>query len=518
MQNIAVPIVVLLMHASALAQTSEGPFMGMPLHLLVGPNTTGPAGTALPVQGQYDKDPGFVDLAAATPPGPATEPRFTTQALFAYNATGGTLPPTFRVSSISSGLNYVFADTTTLQLDMAGSWGALLFSVTRGTAGDPGSLIASRAGSSEGAAADLFSMILPGSTLPTSMTCFPVAVPQLATRSSQMGFQAPTGSPKPEMGDFDPFITMYNDGPTVRALLPDDPWVYFTLPQAVATDPAVTGWYRRGATPLPAAAHGGTILRTQWLFAAIPPHWSPPEVHLTWNELGLTATDEIDALAVDEARNLLVLSLKYDATATMSNSDRQLMIASWTGSPFDTVPAVPATPYKYDAGGGMLRNLSDQTGAGSNGDVDAVCEEDPGNGAVVPLAHAYLHPCHPSSTGTLFPIGMSGSVFLGRPVSGTGTTYGVSVDGLLGVTDTPSLLFMVVGLPSPQGAAFPPGGVVSTYFVVPDPSGWQTIPFSLTHPNQNTPSVTWGVPLDFIWAAFGASMGVVLSPVSRIRV
>jgi hypothetical protein len=515
MQRVVALVSVCLSATIVLAQTpSVGPFMGMPLHLTVGPGTRGPAATVLPVPVTYVKDSGFVDLAATAAPPVASEPNFTAAALFAANAAGGVLPPGFRIGSLSSGLNYVFANPSTRVVDMAGRWGGLLFSVSRMTNGSPGSLIEMERASPGAAGADLFSLILPGSTLPASMSCFPIAIPQRATDGSQMGFTAPVGNP-PEMTDFDPFISMYDDGPTVRSLLPDDPWIFFSLPTTVATNPAFDLWYYRGTTPLPIAKAGGTILRTQWLSTAATPHWSVPEIHMTYLDLALGPTEEIDALAVDDGQNLLLFSLKYDVTATRPNSDRQLMIAAWVGSPSDT-PVAPPVPYKYDAGGGSLVNVADLTGQGSNGDIDAICETDPGNGPV-PLSHAYVHACTPASTGSLFPTGLSCSVFMRRPTGAGITSYAASVDGCGGVTDIPGLLVLVVGLPSPQGAAFPPGGVLTPYFVQPSPAGWQTQTFNLARSNPQVPSATWGASLDFIWAAFGSS-SVVLSTISRIRI
>jgi len=493
-----------LAHVAPAQAVSEGPYMGFPLHFLVGANTYAAGGTMpLPRVQQFTKDCGFTSLALAAPTGPAN-PRFTTAAMF-----GSGLPAAFAIDAISSGYHYIFANPSTLLVDMAGRWGALLFSVTRSSVGNPGSVVhdeATRVGG-EGAAADLFSMILPGSTLPPGLSCVPIGVSQRATDSSQMGFAVPATGQKPELGDFDPYITMYDDGPPVRGYLSDDPWVFFSLSNAALANLAVQAMVTPWFVTNPAAMNGATILRMQWDSTAATPHWRTPEIHLSSAQLGLTdPNDDIDALAVDEARNLVLFSLRYDPARP--TTDRQLMIASWIGTPF---LAGTATPYKYQTPAGP-QNVVDLTGIVATDDIDATCEEDPGNGAAIPLSRAYIRYCGlPMAPG--IPVGLSGSVHRGTPGGAGVSTYYVSVDGLGGVTDAANFVALVVSLSSLQGSPY--SGPAVTLFVRPplNQLGYETVPYSVPLLQPNT--ATWGVALDFQWGALGNSTTVV-SPLLRV--
>lgn len=496
---------VLSLCAALSAQRSEGPYLGFPLHSLVGPNTFA-SGSSLPMprQQQYAKEAGFNPMIATAPTGPAN-PRFTTAAMF------GAVPPGFFVDAISSGYNYVFANPTTLQLDMGGRWGALLWSVTRNSTGAPGSLLhdeATRAGG-EGAAADLFSMILPGSALPAPLSCFPIGVPQRATDSSQMGFVLGPAGQKPEMADFDPFLSMYDDGPPVRAHLTDDPWIYFSLSNGSLADPAVQAFVAPWFATDPAATSGATILRMQWQSTATPARWTTPEIHLTNTALGLTdPNDDIDALAVDATQRLLLLSLRYDPARP--SLDRQLMIASWVGAPFSG-PGTPATAYSYPTPSGP-RRVADVTGIVTTDDIDAVCSDDPGNGAAVPLTRGYITYCG-MPMGPGLPVDLEASVHRGTPVGPGLSSYYVSVDGFMGLTDMPDLVALFLSLPAPSG--LPYGGPAVTLYIGPPrrPLGYDTFVYSLPLRPQTQ---TWGAMLDFQWGALRGPT-IVVSPILRIR-
>lgn len=496
------------------AQTAEGPYMGFPLQFLVGPNTYAAGGTTPVARLQMQaKDAGFTAFTSATTARP-TDPRFLVSAPPGVVSMFGAVPTGFGLGAISTGFHYVFYNGATGMLDMEGRWGALLFSVTRNSTGAPGSLVrgeVTRPGG-DGAAADLFSMVLPNSTLPTPMSCWPIGTPQLATDSGQMGFAVGPSGQKPELRDFDPYMSMYDDGEPVRSMLPNDPWVFFSLTAESLLLPAVQSHTLSWFGGNPAVQSGATILRTQWISAASPPHWTTPEVHLTNLQLGLTdPTDDIDALAVDEARNVLLLSLRK--TVVRPTTEHQLMVATWTGSPFGFL-ATPATAYMYSSAAGPQR-VADAAGIVDGDDIDGTCIEDPTNGAALPLSHGYLVYCGvPFAPG--IPASLSVAVTRGIPATPSVSSYYTSVSGLdsVGFTDAANFVMLVVSFPGPTGNPY--GGPATTLFFRPplNTLGYETYRYDVPVLGQGLP---WGAQLDFQWAALGAT-SIVVSPIARIGI
>ncbi|MEO6595103.1 MAG: hypothetical protein ABIP94_10165 [Planctomycetota bacterium] len=484
-------LVLSLVTAASLAQTSQGPFIGCPIHFGVGDNTLGPAGTPMDPDRLFLKRAGFAeDLVAAPGFGPA-RPRFTFNAMF-----GTGRPPGFRLDAISSGYNTVFCSYSpsgepVLTIPV-GRWGALLFSVSKSTPGGDSAVVVFEAGAADGPGADVFSLVLPGSTLPPSLVpCVMIGEATRATDSTEMGFQS-SPAMKPEMSDFDPFFTFYETTGPLPSFLQINPWVYFSLPHSVAVNPALAPWFgTRGGGPLTPPHNqpsGATILRTQWISAS--GIWSPPEVFLSYAEMGLGAAPDanidIDALAVDES-GLVLLSMKR--TAAYTGTGEQLMVAR-----FSPLPLLPARPYLYDTttdGTPVLQPVGKIAGAGGGGDIDATCELDPSaSNGTAGFVFPYVVLCRDPP---LWPTTMSASAAILTSVATTGITVSAS-----GMANTSGLSIWALFWGEPGFSGTPFTQIIDGTFGLVTGS---TKTFTLTAAT----SVLAGYRLDFQWFTIDGS-------------
>lgn len=498
----------------ALAQSSQGPFVGLPLHFAVGPATLGPAGTALSTNELYLKRAGFNDLLPAPPYSPL-RPEFTMDAMF-----GAGRPASFRIDAISSGYHTVFCNWDPGTGDPiltipAGAWGAMFFSVTKGSPGTGSPAVTGETTRPDGAGADVFSLVLPGSTLPPALaSCVPIGVAQRANDSTEMGFQY-TPTSKPELGDFDPFFSFYEVEGSLAAYLSPNPWVYFSLHEPPGGFPGplatmVSSWFntRSGPALVPPANQpsGATILRTKWVSTPTP-HWSQPEVFLAFNELGLVAGDDIDALAVQES-GLVCLSLRK--TPTRNTLGDQLMVAEfqWHAASPWSYPSCSRTvrTYMYEDGTDAINPLARATGGDGGGDVDAICEIDPSNAnGVSGRGFSYVHDCR---DGLGLPTPMAASAIPTLSVTPTTTTVAMSVSGV------PTSGLVLGALLA--DARTPSSGPSFNYPVVLDL--WvATAPLRTTNWNTAATLSIWGLDLELQFLTVD-SVGVIsLADVVRLR-
>lgn len=481
-------LAVAVLAAPVLGQTSAGPFLACALHHTVGGMTLGPSATVLPPGRLYLKRAGFVDTisAVAFPP---PRPEFGIVPMFGPPAS---LPTGFRLNAISSGFHTIFfayngSGQPVLSVPM-GSWGALVYSISRTSpgAGDP--LVAAEAAKPEGAGGDVFSWILPGSTLPSGLAaCVPIGEAQRAIDSTEMGLSFAPGM-RPELSDFDIFLPLYEAEGSLLGLLDPDPWVYFALPGTVAADPAIASWFAtRGGVPVPPPGNigsGASVLRIRW--NSTTGMWSQPEVYVTWNELNLAMTDEIDALSVQQDTDRVLLSLRGAPLG------QQLMVASKAG------PGgawIPARTYYYDDGTDGLVMIAEKVGAGSGGgagagEVDATCEPDPSGQSVAAAAFASIVDCRDYLP---FPVPLSAAATVtASPAPGI-TTVAASVAGL---TNTSGFGVYLLA----AGEALPGGGTALDF--VPLGAGLVTGPnltLGWTFPVLPL-SAAYGIDIDFQWA------------------
>jgi len=472
------------------AQTnSEGVFLGTPAALLVDAGTH-QGGAPLADNLLYRRTAGFAALGPEVSPGVGVEPVFTTTALFG----DGLAPPNFRINAISLGLDVVLSDPPVAGKAFVNvppqAWGALLFSVTRTSKGAPGSVIESEFLSPGGAGADLFSLMLPGSFLhPSVQPCYPADRPQRAMDALELGIDAfPPGDFT--AGDF--FIPLYEAGTPIRASLPNAPTLFFSIHKDDVfppTGPSLVppGWF---GVSLPSSA---TILVTQW----IPSNssWTTPKVHISYTNLGLSLTDDVDALAVDRDDEILLFSIARTATSTL---EEQLQIAYWGSHDSFSGGGTTASTgryYHHDSSGGS-ESVAATAGVGETDDVDLSCTIDPGEQGNA-LSMSIGTPAGKITPFKLIP----GSLF--RDEDSAGPTITITGSNIP-VGPTTPLQTLDVWLGAPLG-----GG---SYFLFPFPLYSEALtgvnPLSTRSVSFSDPSlaVILGLQIDLFWIIRGSGI------------
>jgi hypothetical protein len=386
----AAPLVLAALAPVAAAQ-SAGALVGTPATVLVGPGTASSTIGMLSGSELYRKAVGFVGFPV---PGPAVDapgdPVFTTTEMFG----GGVAPPAFEVDALSLGLDVVpskMPDLGVAEVDFmaTGGWGTLLYSVSPGTQGTPGSLIAQEQAGAGGAAADLFSLMLPGSAIPPVLAdCYPDDEPQRALDALEMELLGG------DITSADVTMQLYQLGSPVKPA-ETSPVVYFSVAHDSVFPPGggpslvPPEWFDCGFPS------GATVLRTRWIVSPADPmggFWTQPRVHLSYDHLGLGLHDDIDALAVDAERSMLLFSIRRTPMTTL---DQQLQVAGWpvdattcadmNGAVKVGIYTVPST----DADGAVP--VATHLGIGPVGEVDSVCVIDPATQTSV-LAAAFGTP------------------------------------------------------------------------------------------------------------------------------
>ncbi len=499
-----------LLTSTARAQTdSEGPLHATPAMILVGSGTVSSSG-ALADNLLHRKRAGFVPFVGESLPLNPAEPRFTTAELF-----GGGSPPPFTVNALSVGLDVVLA-----QVPSAGqsriqippqAWGALLFSVTRATPGEAGSLIATEQAALDGAGADLFTLTLPGSDMPASvLPCYPQDAPQRSLDSTEMDLF--DGVNEGEISAVDYYIPLYTAGNPIRPRLPDNPTVFFSVAHddvfpAVGPSTVPAAWFP-ASTPSSA-----TILRTTW--DPFLQAWSTPQEHLPYTALGLDLEDDIDALAVDMDQRLILFSIVATGTSTL---DEQLQIAHYPPPPPGGTGAADGAGEAGWAGGAVgpgdgsgdgggtsvgvyvtedgTESVASRLRMGRDGDVDSTCTIDPGEqGDALSLSFG-------SPVATITPLKiMPSGVYRDERIGGPTLTATVS-----GVSTTASMplqrLELRVGVPLGGGG----------YTLLPTPVYFEILNGTNPSGNRDVSLTTGligtflGVDVDFFWVSYPAAI------------
>ena len=413
-------VILLATFASAPFAQTEGPLAGTPAVVLVEDGTTGPGGM-LASDTMHRKSAGFGAYAPNGPSFGITDPLFTMDAMF-----GGGLPVPFEINAYSIGLDCLLATPPvggkSFTMVPPTAWGAILFSVTPGTSGESGSLIEAQASASDGAAADFFTLMIPGSNLPPSVTpCYPQDRPQLALDSADMGLFVPFAPGNVTAVDI--YTPLYHAGPPITGLLPAAPTVYFSVSKDAIVPPmgpslVPTFWFAGSA---PSSA---TILKTTW--SPTMGMWSAPTVHIPYFDLGLDVCDDIDALAVDEAKCLLMFSIVATPGTTI---DDQLTIASWPKPDAPADAGVSTGTYVTSESGGT-ETVASRARAGSDGDIDGTCVIDPqGNeqtGGGPATTFIYGSPVFPATPEKVLGAGLYRDEAMGGPTL-TPVVHGVPI-------------------------------------------------------------------------------------------
>jgi hypothetical protein len=316
---------------------SEGTFAGAPVALSTREAT---GATHDPAQ-IHRKKIGFL----TTPPSAPTFPSINFDLSTALRSCAVGTPPD--VDAVSIGLDWILADNSTGKVAIPRDrWATLLFSVTPGTMGKEGGAIRTETGRPDGAAADVFSFWLPGSTIPNEL----VARTQRAvdSREVDLGLRSTNN----DIDGLDLFIPMYGLEPAVLAMLPIEPRIFFSVSAATLGRAPLT-WFGGGK------ASAATVLSVRWIVGTKT--WSCPSPFLTYAQLGLDVEEDLDALALDLENQRVLFSTK--------TSRRNPILFTYYGT--DAVAA--AVPY-VDVDNVPI---SEKIGLIGDDDVDAICGIDP---------------------------------------------------------------------------------------------------------------------------------------------
>lgn len=323
--------------ATVRAQCSSGPFIATPVAV-----SFDPSNATFAQHEAYHKNVGIGGGAPGAWNGPAGQPRYDF-ALAVANCSGW-LSPLPDIDSMSVGLDWILADPATGRAIVPNNrWGALTFSVTRGTRGRAGTAIATEsAAGTDRVGADIFSFVLDGSAMPAPL----VGVTERALDSREID----TGPNPAQIDALDHFMGLFgNEAFVANGFAGPAQW-FFTLSSATLGNVHPSVWGNH--TP-----SGATI----FVMVENPNGgFSCPRIWMTHADLGLGAGEDIDALAVDLQNQFLLLSTK---TRT-----RNPILFFDYGADFGTL-----TPY-LDPNG---TPISDCIGLVGDDDIDAVCAIDP---------------------------------------------------------------------------------------------------------------------------------------------
>ncbi len=321
------------------AQCSEGPFVGAPFAMSFAEG----GGGVFASHQSYHKGLGFLAVAPSTWTGPAGMPHF--DFALAVQGCSGWLSPLPDIDAMSVGKDWILADDATGRAVVPQDrWGSLTFSVTRGTLGRPGTALRTESSSRRDAVGgDLFSYILPGSAMPGSL----VGVAERVHDSREID----SGAIAQELDALDHFAHLFTSEPFVQTAMGTNLQWFFSLSNAHLGRVHPFVW--NGTTP-----SGATIFQMTWQPSTST--WSCPQIWKTYAELGLNATEDLDALAVDLERQRILFSTKSAA--------RDPILFLYYG----TDMAVPV-PYANAQG----QPVSGDIGLIDDDDVDAVCAIDP---------------------------------------------------------------------------------------------------------------------------------------------
>lgn len=388
------------------------------------------------------------------------------------------------VDALSLGYDWVLSNAIGEAVVPPGQWGAITFTVKRTTAGLPGSLIAIAAAEVDGAAADVFAYVLPGSSLPPAFVGVPFRAQDSTETSTFVG-----GVPG-NLDAHDLYLALlYYENPQLAALLPP-PTVYFSVTSATA--PLLPP-----AWPIPPASrNGATVFATTWLPATSS--WSLPAVAITPATLGILPSEDLDALALDLTHGLALFST--DIASPPPAGPRNPILFSLLGSGVHW-------PYRLPGGG----PISVEVGLSlAIDDIDGICALDPGSTAApsqirLPFQLSTIQP--PLPTG--LPTQLQAIAWRRRdPI--TANEFAETWMTGWPPPGTPQPSLAVVG-----ATTGPPLGpyTVLTFFVRPQPGN----PFR-GHPEHHRipipASVSLsGLPLYFLWGALSPTSFDVSHPV-----
>ncbi|MBK8980405.1 MAG: hypothetical protein IPM29_31270 [Planctomycetes bacterium] len=260
------------------------------------------------------------------------------------------------IDAISIGFDLIHSNTSGVMIPPPPPATYLLsFSVTRGTVGVAGPIRA-ESSATDGNAADLFSYTVRGPG--------PIDRVDLAQDSTEIRLECG------RIGDMDAhdlYIPLYYGAPFMLQMLSHVPAEYYFSVTSATAPLCPTAWWA-GTRP-----SGATVLWTSWTGTA----WTPIRPFVTYSQLGLQETAELDALAVAPR----FLPVRWMLYSTGDGRPDPIMI-------YGVTPALGPFVYTVMAAGGPVP-VSRRIGLGTGGtdDVDAICSIDPGFAGPPPIWH-----------------------------------------------------------------------------------------------------------------------------------
>ena len=345
-------------------EQSQGPLVGIPQAFSVAPGTTTPSGSGIEEESIRFTDPGFSLFPALTwmPRGPGL-PDYTASAILQ----GATPAPD--IDAFSCGLDWVLSDPMGTVDVPPGNWGALTFSVTSDTVGERnpnGRFGAIYAESTQGnAAADIFSYILPGSALPPDV----LDIAQRAIDNIEIPISTATG----DIDAHDVFVDLlWQQNPEWASLLPalmQVPRAFFSVSPATVSDVPIAWW--AGTTPSAA-----TIFCSEWTGTS----WTTPVPFIVFSQLGLPASANIDAAAVDFERQRLLFSTDDPFLDPILYAQDFPQVCGLSSA---TLTVFPYTVDSSQVSTDFPIGVSVRIGLILRDNVDALCALDPGGDPIL---------------------------------------------------------------------------------------------------------------------------------------
>lgn len=400
--------------SSAPAQRDGGPLIASQVVGTIRPGTRSASGP-LSVRELHTKKAGFQGVSRA---GATSGPDLSFAAMFP-DPSQPDRKANIHIDALSIAQDFIWADAAGKVTPTGSQWVAMAFSVESGTTGGATGVIANEAARPDGAGADVFTFSY--GALPPPL----VNVTRRAIDSEELDLYAP-GFPG-DLAALDLQLAAYTLDAGITSALDPNPTVFFSVTHATRLAVPATWW--AGSTP-----SGATILRTQWNGSS----WTPPQPAALYSDLYLTASDDVDALAIQCFPGYA--DVVFSTTALGGVVTSQVMIIRLTGglgcgtTPPTEVKATDGAPIEGRLGNG-------------NGNVDGVCMYDP----------SFLQPGSTTDvwayvTGTPIPtLRVPGAVrsleaSAWRTCPGGNVSISSYVTGWVGGTPGPDTLYYVLGI------------------------------------------------------------------------
>jgi len=337
-------------------QESMPPFAGGQFFLSYRSIANSPPGL-LKCEGFTPAGPVVWPTPAPTPTTPDFDLGHALRNLLSPSCSIGPTSPLPDIDAMSIGMDWILATADGFVDVGPNSWGALTFTVSPESRGASRSAVALEAQQPEGPAADVFSYCLRGSSLPSYL----VGRTWRAHDSAEMGVPG-----RNEIDALDQFIAMYRLDPQVQsampARLPARPTLYFSVSAATVGAVPPLWWGNLSAVE----RTGAVVFQTTWDPAAR--RWGCVTVWRTARTLGLEPCEDVDALAIDIERAMMLFSTVHDSRC--ANRDQILFLdlnADGVANP---------VPYQTHTENGDVPVTVD-AGIPNPDDVRAICSLDP---------------------------------------------------------------------------------------------------------------------------------------------